>query len=94
LAAHKIGPVEIVKKINANAYQLKLPSHIKTSDVFNVKHLVPVIDDSSKEDVNLRANSLQPGGDDVDHNAWDYMRRTQKDGSVKTPRKMVTRSNA
>jgi hypothetical protein len=31
---------------------------------------------------------------DVDHNAWDYMRRTRKDGSVKTPRKMVTRSNA
>jgi hypothetical protein len=31
---------------------------------------------------------------DVDHNAWDYMRRTRKDGSVKTPLKMVTRSNA
>jgi hypothetical protein len=22
---------------------------------------------------------------DVDHNAWDYMRKAQKDGSVKTP---------
>jgi hypothetical protein len=61
LGVRKIGPVEIVKKINANTYQLKLPSHIKTSDVFNVKHLVPFIDDSSKEDVNSRANSLQPG---------------------------------
>jgi hypothetical protein len=60
LAARKIGPIEIVKKINANAYQLKLPSHIKTSDVFNIKHLVPFIDDSSEEDANSRANSLQP----------------------------------
>jgi hypothetical protein len=32
LAARKISPVEIVKKINANAYQLKLPNHIKTAD--------------------------------------------------------------
>jgi hypothetical protein len=94
LAARKIGPVEIVKKINPNAYQLKLPSHIKTSDVFNIKHLVPFTGDSSDDDVNSRANSVQPGEDNVDHNAWDYMRRTRKDGSVKTPRKMVTRSNA
>jgi hypothetical protein len=89
---HKIGPVEIVKKINANAYQLKLPSHIKTSDVFNVKHLVPVIDDSSEEDVNSRANSLQPGEDDVDQDAWEYLRKTRADASVETPRKMVTRA--
>jgi hypothetical protein len=58
--ARKIGPVEIVKKINANTYQLKLPSHIKTSDVFNIKHLVSFINDSSEEDANLRVNSLQP----------------------------------
>jgi hypothetical protein len=83
-----------VKKINPNAYQLKLPSHIKTSNVFNIKHLVPFTGDSSDDDVNLRANSVQPREDDVDHNAWDYMRKTWKDGSVKTPRKMVTRSNA
>ena len=62
LAAHKIGPIEIVKKINPNAYQLKLPSHIKTLDGFNVKHLVPFIEDSSEED----ANSVQPREDDVD----------------------------
>jgi hypothetical protein len=60
LAARKIGSVEIVKKINANAYQLKLPSHIKTVDVFNIKHLVPFFGDSSEEDANSRANSLQP----------------------------------
>jgi hypothetical protein len=58
LAAGKIGLVEIVKKINANAYQLKLPNHIKTSYVLNVKHLVLFIDDSSKEDANSRVNSL------------------------------------
>jgi hypothetical protein len=70
LAACKICPIEIVKKINPNAYQLKLPSHIKTLDVFNIKHLVPFTGDSSDEDVNLRANSVQHGEDDVDHNAW------------------------
>jgi hypothetical protein len=69
LAARKISPVEIVKKINANAYQLKLPSHIKTADVFNIKHLVPFFDDSSEEDANSRANSLQPGEDDADRDA-------------------------
>ena len=66
LAACKIGPVEIVKKINANAYQLKLPSYIKTLNVFNIKHFVPFIDNSSEEDANSRANSLQPREDDVD----------------------------
>ena len=34
LSAKKIGPVEIIEKINPNAYQLKLPSHIRTADVF------------------------------------------------------------
>ena len=93
LAARMIGPVEIVKDINPNAYQLKLPSHIKTSDVFNIKHLVPFTGDSLDEDVNSRANFVQLGEDDVNHNAWDYMRKTRKNGSIKTPRKMVTRSN-
>ena len=41
LAARKIGLLEILEKINSNAYRLKLPSHMRTSDVFNVKHLVP-----------------------------------------------------
>jgi hypothetical protein len=39
----------------------RFPSHIKTLDVFNIKHLVPFIDDSSEEDANSRANSLQGG---------------------------------
>ncbi|KAG5230103.1 hypothetical protein IMY05_015G0066000 [Salix suchowensis] len=41
LAAKKVGPLEIVEKINPNAYRLKLPSHIRTHDVFNIKHLMP-----------------------------------------------------
>ena len=41
LKARKIGPVEILKKINENAYQLKLPDDVHTSDVFNVKYLIP-----------------------------------------------------
>ena len=39
LAARKIGHLEILEKINPNAYRLKLPSHMRTSDVFNVKAL-------------------------------------------------------
>ncbi|GKB94220.1 putative nucleotidyltransferase, ribonuclease H [Tanacetum coccineum] len=67
LSAKKIGPLEIVKKINFNAYRLKLPSHIRCSDVFNVKHLLPYHGDSSDDDlvVKSRANFVYPGGNDV-----------------------------
>jgi hypothetical protein len=65
LVDRKVGPIEIVEKINPNAYRLKLPSHIKTSNVFNVKQLVPFIGDSSDEDPNSKVNSLQPREDDV-----------------------------
>ncbi|GKA34037.1 hypothetical protein Tco_0720466, partial [Tanacetum coccineum] len=49
LSAKKIGPLEIVKKINSNAYRLKLPSHIRCSDVCNVK--LPYHGDSSDDDL-------------------------------------------
>ncbi|GKA13150.1 putative nucleotidyltransferase, ribonuclease H [Tanacetum coccineum] len=64
LSAKKIGPLEIVEKINSNAYHLKLPSHIRCSDVFNVKHLIPYHGDSSDDDLamNSRANFVYPGG--------------------------------
>ena len=39
LKPRKIGLVEVLEKINPNAYRLRLPSHIHTADVFNVKHL-------------------------------------------------------
>ncbi|PKI69548.1 hypothetical protein CRG98_010076 [Punica granatum] len=64
LSARKIGPVEVIEKINSNAYRLKLPIHIRTTDVFNVKHLIPYTGDISDED-NSRANSLHPGENDV-----------------------------
>ncbi|XP_022020206.1 uncharacterized protein LOC110920296 [Helianthus annuus] len=64
LSAKKIGPVEIMEKINLNAYRLKLPSHIRCSDVFNVKHLLPYYGDSSDDEPvgNSRANFIYPGG--------------------------------
>ncbi|GJU50539.1 putative reverse transcriptase domain-containing protein [Tanacetum coccineum] len=66
LSAKKIGPLEIVEKINSNAYRLKLPSHIRCSDVFNVKHLIPYHGDSSDDDLamNSRMNFVYPGGND------------------------------
>ena len=41
LKSRKIGPVEVIERINPNAYRVRLPSHLRTSDVFNVKHLSP-----------------------------------------------------
>ncbi|KAL6134775.1 hypothetical protein ACLB2K_067003 [Fragaria x ananassa] len=40
LKDHKVGLCKILKKINDIAYQLQL-SHVKTANVFNVKHLSP-----------------------------------------------------
>ncbi|KAH7543918.1 hypothetical protein JRO89_XS15G0061500 [Xanthoceras sorbifolium] len=62
LAARKIGPLEILEKINPNAYCLKLPTHIRTHDVFNIKHLIPFRGDSSDDEAvgNSRSNFLQP----------------------------------
>lgn len=39
LKARKIGPLEIIEKINPNAYRLALPPHVHTADVFNVMNL-------------------------------------------------------
>ena len=72
LSAKKIGPLEVLEKINPNAYRLKLPSHLCTADVFNVKHLIPFTDDSS-DDADLRANPVQPGENDVDEIAIRFM---------------------
>ncbi|PKI53496.1 hypothetical protein CRG98_026102 [Punica granatum] len=64
LSARKIGPVEVIEKINSNAYRLKIPNHIRTADVFNVKHMIPYTGDSSDEN-NSRANSLYPRKNDA-----------------------------
>ncbi|PKI60104.1 hypothetical protein CRG98_019512 [Punica granatum] len=64
LLARKIGSVEVIEKINPNAYRLKLPSHIHTADVFNVKHPILYIGDSSDDDDSM-TNSLHSGENDV-----------------------------
>ena len=91
-ADKKRQAVEIIKKISPNAYRLKLPSHIKISNVFNVKHLVSFIGDLSDEEANSRTNSLQPGEDDMDQITSEFMKTNANDLSVKTPRRMVMHS--
>lgn len=59
LKAKKIGPVEIIERINDNAYRVRLPPHLRTSDVFNVKHLSPFHGDN--DEPNSMANPLPPG---------------------------------
>ena len=48
------------------------------------------IEDSLEEDANLRVISVQPRENDVDQEAWEYLRKTQADANVNTPRRMVT----
>ena len=73
LSVKKIGPVEIIEKINPNTYYLS--SHIRTSDVFNVNHLIPYIGDSSDEvDVgNSRVNFSHPAGNDAVEKALKHL---------------------
>ena len=76
LSAKKISPEEIFEKINPNAYWLKLLSHIRIVDVFNVKHLIPYLGDSSFGDddaTNLRANFFHPGGNDAEKKGIEYL---------------------
>ncbi|GKE03446.1 putative reverse transcriptase domain-containing protein [Tanacetum coccineum] len=94
LSAKNIGPLEIVKKINSNAYRLKLSSHIRCSDVFNVKHLIPYHGDSSDDDIamNSRTNFVYPGGNNrgpsIEERADLFLKaqdRMKKMASVKQP---------
>ena len=62
LAARKISPLEILEKINPNAYRLKLPNHMCTSNVFNVKHLVPYRGENSNPDSKLEDEFLPTQG--------------------------------
>ena len=41
LSARKIRPVPIIKKVHPNAYQVKLLDGVQTSDVFDIRHLIP-----------------------------------------------------
>ncbi|XP_057808911.1 uncharacterized protein LOC131023389 [Salvia miltiorrhiza] len=76
LASRKIGPLEIVEKINPNAYRLRLPSHIRTSDVFNVKHLIPFHGDNISGDevqADSRTNRFNGGENDGDEVATLFL---------------------
>ena len=77
LSAKKIKLVEIVDKINPNACHLKLPSHIRTADVLNIKHLIPHAGDSSDND-NSRENYVQPKKNDADEIACALIENFEK----------------
>ncbi len=55
----------MLQKINDNAYRIRLPSNLKTSDIFNVKHLSPCFPDPAEECPGSRANLFQPGETDA-----------------------------
>lgn len=69
LASRKISPLEVLEVINPNAYRLRLclPPNIHTSDVFNVKHLVPYAgtnDDGIEAAPDSRSNHFDPSEND------------------------------
>ena len=63
LKSKKMGPFEVVERINPNVYRVKLPEHLRTSDVFNVKHLSPFKGDNPDQD--SWANPSQSEGPDA-----------------------------
>lgn len=63
LKAKKIGPLEVLERINDNAYRLQLPDGINTSDVFNVKYLSRFVPADSLDD--SRSNLSNPEGPDA-----------------------------
>lgn len=58
------GPFQVLSKINDNAYKIDLPGEYGVSPTFNVADLS--LYDAAEEDCNLRANSVQEGGNDED----------------------------
>ncbi|KAF7134234.1 hypothetical protein RHSIM_Rhsim08G0120100 [Rhododendron simsii] len=86
LKARKIGPIEILEKINPNAYRLKLPSHVRTADAFNVKLLIPFRGDSSNASFAIKLINLDklglPNFDDVGKedfvNCGEYLLKPRK----------------
>ncbi|KAI4340889.1 hypothetical protein MLD38_025683 [Melastoma candidum] len=57
------GPFRIVERDNNNAYKVDLPGDYGISATFNVQDLIPFMEDD--DDVSLRTNSFQQGGDDT-----------------------------
>lgn len=76
LGERKVGPYEVLKKINDNTYKLKLPKHLWTSNMFNVKHMILYIGDSSGDKSSKsRTSFFQPEEDDIDTLATDYLEK-------------------
>ena len=67
---------------------MKLPSHIRTADVFNVKHLIPMTDSCSDDDSNSRANSFQAREEHADSIALAYMEHQDRFGFEPTLSKL------
>ena len=63
LKAKKIGPLQVLERINDNAYRLHLPALINTSDVFNVRYLSRYIPPDTVHDSG--SNLPNPGGPDA-----------------------------
>ncbi|PKI46756.1 hypothetical protein CRG98_032853, partial [Punica granatum] len=61
------GPFLVKEKVNDNAYKIELPDDYNVSATFNVRDLTPYFED--EEDMDLRANPSELGGDDVPKNA-------------------------
>ena len=59
---------------------MKLPSHIRTADVFNVKHLIPMTNSCSDDDSNSRENSFQAREEHADSVALAYMEHRDRFG--------------
>ena len=60
-------PVQIIKKINNNTYQLDLLAKYGVHPTFNISDLFPFVGTCDGEDdhQDLRANPVQGGGDDL-----------------------------
>lgn len=65
LRVQKIGPIEVIERINANAYRVRLPTDIHTTDVFNIKHIF--LYHVEIDDPDLRANLFLPRNPDAEH---------------------------
>ena len=63
LKSRKTDPVEVIEMINPNAYRVRLPPTLRTSDVFNVKHLFPY--HGNNDDPDSWSNLSHPGRPDA-----------------------------
>jgi len=68
------GPFCVVARINDNVYKVDLPGEYNVSTTFNVSDFSPFLEDDfeDKEELDLRANPNQLGGDDMPHSNMTY----------------------